>query len=206
MDSDECIETALEQMGLDVGETQFQFQRAEVPVHLLMQEVEAHYLDDWMRLATVPNEGKKTVSVEARRQLCAVASMCLMFDYQMREDLRIYIANALKAAAESREDDARKFLGLKRDKGQRKTDDPMDQRQRERMAAWFMRHLIGVDGLSEPEAKELACECYKLDTRTIETYWAKHKDTVHGGMFSTDENRDIYRRLMRARKRIHGAK
>lgn len=170
----------------------------EVPTAMLMKVVESNYLDDWTRLAMIPRDGKKTTSVRANRELCAVAWLCLERNYPMPDALRIHLAQAFRAGAEGKSmDDA---LGLKRKRGQSKDDDPLDQRQKERMIAWFMKNLIEIDDLSESEAKERACESYKLDTRTIEIYWALHKDVVHFGMFSTDEHRDIYRRLARVRQ------
>ncbi len=173
------------------------FQKQEVPHELLMQVVEAQHLDTWFTLATVPREGKKTTSIAAARELCAVASVCLARDKPMPERVRAHLAAALKTGAEGGSVDA--ALRLKRGAGQARDADPMDQIQKERMIAWFMKHLIDIDGLSEAEAKEHACQQFYLDTRAVELYWARHRESAQAKHFFHEENEIIYDHLCKAR-------
>lgn len=181
-----------------------------VPTSLLMAIVEGQYLDEWMQLATQPREGRKTTSAKAARELCAVAAVCLVRNHPMPDVVRLHIAKALKAVAEGKSADV--ALGVKRGVGQAKKDDPMNQLQRERIIAGFIRHLVSIHHLTVPDAKERACEQFgrsdapggggnenPLDMRTVELYWAKHRGTLDNPPLSLDEHREIYRSLSEMR-------
>lgn len=146
----------------------------EVPTDFLMQVVEAGYLDEWLRLATMPRDGTKTTSAKAARELCAVASVCLARNHPMPDVVRLYLASALKAGAEGRSVDAALKLGsrkLRKPDGTSK--DPMDVVKREQAIAGFVLRMAALHDLPVPKAKELACTEFAepggtLDISTVE--------------------------------------
>jgi len=149
------------------------FRNAKVPTAMLMAEVEDNYLDEWRRLATEPRKGKKTTSVKAARELCAVACVCLERNHPLPPALRAHLAQALRHGAEGRSVD--RSLGLKRGAGQAKAEDPMDVEQHEREIAVWIFGRWNREGLSEAQAKESACTEFGLDTRRVEQIWQRHK-------------------------------
>lgn len=148
----------------------------KVPTAQLMAVVEAGYLDDWIKLATVPREQKKTTSQKANLELCAIASVCLARNHPMPDVVRIRLAKALREIAEGNSADA--ALGVKRRAGV--SEDPMDVVFREQVIAGFILRMTAYNGMTEAEAKNLACTEFaeageSLDISTVEKIWRKLK-------------------------------
>lgn len=154
------------------------YQHGRVPTAMLMAEVEAHYLDEWLRLATTPRPGRKTTSAKAARELCAVACVCLERNHPLPPALSAHLAQALRHGAEGRS--VERALGLKRGAGQAKDEDPTNVAQHERGIAVWIFGKWNREGLSEAQAKESACSKFGLDTRRIEQIWQRYKPSKAG--------------------------
>jgi hypothetical protein len=141
-----------------------------IPPSELIRFAESDYLDGWVRFATVPRKGAKTTSPQAARELCAVAVVCLEHNLPIPEQVRHYLAKALRKGIDGASVD--RALGIKRWAGQ--SVDPMDQDFKERAVAGHIARRVDL-GWSEAKAKESACATYDLDTRRVEQIWQKHR-------------------------------
>jgi hypothetical protein len=149
------------------------FESVQIPPEMVMAKFARNELPALIQAATVPRPGKKTTSPRAAQELCFAAVYCLERGIPMPAPLREYIINGLRAGIEGRSVDA--ALKLKRGKGQSKDEDPLYVNARERHIAVRIFQLKRRDGLSEPEAKERACEEFELDTRRIEQIWERYR-------------------------------
>ncbi len=166
----------------------------QVPMSLLMEQVETMYLDDWARSATQPKPNQKNTSAKAAREICAVAAVCLATGRPLPEAVRLYLARVLRAVAEG--DFPNHAFGIAPKRGV--SIDPVDQTRYERVIAGCVTVLVRK-GLSPPEAKEQAAMHFECDTRLIELYWDAHRETIDTEMLKTNEREmlatEVFRHL-----------
>ncbi|MEY6431685.1 hypothetical protein ABC977_04600 [Thioalkalicoccus limnaeus] len=153
--------------------TRATFDAIQVPPETVMAEFERAYLPGYIAAATEPRPGKKTPSKRAAQELCHAAAYCIENDIAMPRQLKEYILNGLRAGIKGESVDA--ALRLKRGAGQAKDDDPLFVMARERRVAVRIFGMMTREGLSEPQAKERACEEFSIDTRRVEQIWQHHR-------------------------------
>lgn len=124
-------------------------------------------IEQWLKLATIPQGNSKHTSPTAARELYALASLCLEHGAEMPDGLRRFLAASLGGVARSG-DDNESLRAMRLKKGRC---DPIEQHAKEERAAQMAR--LFFSGYPPAKVKQVLAYMFNTTERTIENWLVK---------------------------------